>query len=75
MSFKLIATTDSGASCEVTDPGIRGAVAKWFQELAVSAADSAQESPVKRGPGRPRKSTDAQAGASNAGEEPPPSAP
>jgi hypothetical protein len=75
MSFKLVATTDSGASCEVTDPGIRGAVAKWFQELAASAANSGAEGPVKRGPGRPAKSTAAQAASTNAGEEPPPAAP
>jgi hypothetical protein len=71
MSFKLMANFVSGPSCEVTDQGIRGAVAKWFQELATSAASSAAEAPTKRGPGRPSKSNASQAAATTANEEVP----
>jgi hypothetical protein len=75
MSFKLVAMFESGPTCEVTDQGIRGAVARWFQELAASAAVSVPEAPAKRGPGRPSKSNAAPPAATNAPEEPPPAAP
>jgi hypothetical protein len=72
MKFKLVAMFESGPTCEVTDPVTRGAAARWFQEIAAAAAaDCAAEAPVKRGPGRPPKSSAPQAALPNGSEEQP----
>jgi hypothetical protein len=70
MSFRLIAT-DGKVTVAIEDDTIKAAVAKMFQDLAASAASSAAEAPMKRGPGRPPKSNTAQL-TTNAAEEPPP---
>lgn len=70
MSFRLIAT-DGRVTVAIEDDNIKAAVAKMFQDLAASAASSEAVAPLKRGPGRPPKSSAAQVAATNAAEEPP----
>jgi hypothetical protein len=69
MSYKLVAIFESGPTCEVTDPAIRGAVARWFEALAAAAAGSGFEAPPKRGPGRPPKGSTEKAAPTNGAEE------